>query len=109
MNIWLKRVFAWPIATIICSTLAAFISSQRVLSRLPDPLGQVGMEERLSMSIYDIKYFGITYGLFILVAFLIAFLTGGIVYRFAKFGRPIVYMVAGATAMMVMLMAMRLR
>jgi len=32
-----------------------------------------------------------TYGLFILVAFLIAFLAGGTVYRFAKFGRSIVY------------------
>ena len=41
------------------------------------------------------------------MAFLIAFLAGGLIYRFAKFGRPIVYMVAGAVAMMVMLMAMK--
>jgi len=38
---------------------------------------------------------------------LIAFLAGGTVYRFAKFGRPLVYMIAGAAAMLVMLLFMK--
>ena len=105
MNIWLKRVIAWPAATLVCTALAAFMSSQRVLNQLPDPLGKIGLSERVSTAVYDIQHFGSLYGLFILMAFLIAFLAGGLIYRFAKFGRPIVYMVAGAVAMMVMLMA----
>jgi len=107
MNIWIKRLIAWPVATLVCASLAAFVSSQRVLNALPDPQGQIGLAERFSMGLYDIQHFGTVYGLFILCAFLIAFLAGGIVYRFAKFGRPIVYMVAGAIAMFVMLTAMK--
>ena len=107
MNIWLKRLIAWPAATFVCTALAAFISSQRVLNQLPDPLGQIGLSERVFTAFYDIQHFGSLYGLFILIAFLIAFLAGGLIFRFAKFGRPIVYMVAGAVAMMVMLIAMK--
>ena len=107
MNIWLKRLIAWPVATFVCTALAAFISSQRVLNQLPDPLGKIGLSERVSTAFYDIQHFGSLYGPFILITFLIAFLAGGLIYRFAKFGRPIVYMVAGAVAMMVMLMAMK--
>ena len=94
-------------ATFVCTALAAFISSQRVLNQLPDPLGQIGLSERVFTAFYDVQHFGSLYGLFILIAFLIAFLAGGLIFRFAKFGRPIVYMVAGAVAMMVMLIAMK--
>ena len=107
MNIWLKRLIAWPVATFVCTALAAFISSQRVLNQLPDPLGKIGLSERVSTTFYDIQHFGSVYGAFILITFLIAFLAGGLIFRFAKFGRPIVYMVAGAVAMMVMLIAMK--
>jgi len=107
MKIWLKRLIAWFVATLVCTGLAAFFSSQRVLSALPDPQGQVGLPERLSTAVYDIQHFGTLYGIFILVAFLIAFLVGGGVYHFAKIGRPIVYMVAGAIAMLVMLLLMK--
>jgi len=107
MNIWLKRLIAWLAATVVCTGLAAFVSSQRVLNALPDPERQIGMSERLSTAFYDIQHFGTLYGLFILIAFLIAFLAGGTIYRFARFGRPIVYMVAGAAAMLVMLVLMK--
>ena len=43
----------------------------------------------------------------IALALIIAFLAGGLVFRFAKFGRPIIYVVAGAMAMLVMLFSMR--
>ena len=103
----LRRIWAWLIATIVCTGLAAFMSSQLVLNALPDPEGQIGFSERVSTFIYDVHHFGSLYGIFIFVAFLIAFLAGGILRRFVKFGRPIVYMTAGAMAMLIMLVSMK--
>ena len=107
MNIWIRRLLAWPLAATTTATLASFISSQRVLNALPDPQSSIGMSQRLSTAFYDLHHFATFYGVFILLAFLIAFLSGGLVFRLAKFGRPIVYAVAGAIAMLVMLMGMK--
>ena len=59
------------------------------------------------MTIYDIQHLGSLYIIFVSIALAVAFLLGGLVYRFAKFGRPIIYMVAGGTAILVMLFAMK--
>jgi len=107
MNIWLKRLIAWPMAAGVSTILAAFMSSQMVLNALPDPQGQIGISERMSTALYDIVHFGTLYGLFIIAAFLFAFMAGGIVHRFAKFGRPIIFITAGAIAMLVMLRLMK--
>ena len=86
MNIWLKRVIAWPVATFVCTALAAFMSSQRVLNQLPDPLGKIGLSERVSTAVYDIQHFGSLYGPFILITFLIAFLAGGLIIALQNSG-----------------------
>ena len=59
------------------------------------------------MTGYDIFYLGKPYFVFVGIALAIAFLVGGLVFRIANFGRPIIYVVAGATALLVMLFAMK--
>ena len=59
------------------------------------------------MTFYDLQHLGSLYGIFIAIALAVAFLIGGVVFRFAKIGRPVVYIFAGSVAMLVMLFAMK--
>lgn len=102
-----RNILAFLAAVLVCTVCASIFSTQRVISVLNEVGAASGFGERMSMAIYDLLHFAPLYGAFILIAFLIAFLAGGMVYRFAKFGRVIVYSVAGAAAMAVMLYAMK--
>lgn len=103
----LRYVLAFLMAVMACVILASIFSTQRVISQLNASGGSSGLSERLSMAVYDLIHFAPLYGVFIFLALLIAFLAGGLVYRIAKFGRVIVYAVAGAMAIGVMLFAMK--
>lgn len=59
------------------------------------------------MSLYDLMHLGSLYIVFIAIGTLVAYLAGLLVYRLAGFGRPIVFAVAGAVAMLVMLLLMK--
>lgn len=107
MSVWMKRVAAWIIAVAITAGLGSCFSTQRVLTALPDPQGQIGLSARISTALYDLQHFGTLYAVFILIAFLIAFLVAALVYRIAGVGRAIVFSTAGAAAMLIMLIAMK--
>jgi hypothetical protein len=59
------------------------------------------------MTVYDLAYLGSLYIFFVALGTLVAYLAGLLVYRIAGFGRPIVFAVAGAVAILVMLMLMK--
>lgn len=107
MAIILKRICAWIIAVIITVTLAVIIQTQNILSRLANLGADIGLGDRLSMTAYDISHLGTLYGIFIALALAIAFLASGLVYRFTKISRPLIYSVAGGTAIIFMLFAMK--
>lgn len=104
--IGLKWMAAVAIAAVVTMVIGSVISTQRVIGGLGEAGASVGFSERLSMTGYDAVHFGTFYGVFIFIALLIAFAAGALVYRFAKTGRSVVYITAGATAMLVMLLAM---
>lgn len=108
MKAFFRYIWAWVVSVIVCVIVASFISTQRVIGGLIDVGGDVSLSERLSMTFYDVTHFGTLYGIFVLVAFLVAFMAGAIIYRLAKTGRVIVYISAGAIAMFLMLMAMQM-
>ena len=103
----IKRIGAWlaAILTVVC--LGVFFQTQNIISRLGKLGADVGFSDRLSMTAYDIGHLGSLYGIFIAIALALAFLAGGLVYRFAKLGRPIIYSVAGGVAIFVMLFLMK--
>lgn len=107
MTRFLKNVLAWIFAVVTTVILGVVFQTQNVIARLGDIGADVSLGERLVMTGYDISHLGTLYGVFISLAFLIAFLVGGLVYRFAKFGRSVVYAMAGAVAILVMLFAMK--
>ncbi|MEP3655943.1 MAG: hypothetical protein ABJO36_13700 [Litorimonas sp.] len=102
-----KRIGGWFAGVLTAVVLGVIFQTQNVLARLDDIGADVGFAERLSMTLYDLQHLGSLYIIFVSIALAIAFLVGGLVYRFAKFGRPIVYCVAGAVAILVMLFAMK--
>ena len=103
----IRVVPAWVMAVLTTVIFAVIFQTQNVVTRLDGIGADVGLWDRLTMTGYDLIHLGSLYGAFIAVALLMAFLAGGLVYRFAKFGRPIVYLVAGAVAMVVMLSLMK--
>ena len=102
-----KRIVALFISAVIASILGNIASSQFVISGLNDIGAPITFGDRMSMTVSDIIGFGPLYGIFILIGFLIAFSCAWLVHRFAKTGRTIVYVIAGLTAMLVMLYAMK--
>lgn len=104
---FLKRIGSWLAAVLIVVILAVTLQTQNVIERLVNLGADVSFRDRLSMTAYDISHLGSLYGIFIAIALLIAFLSGGLLYRFTKFGRYIIYCVAGAVAILVMLFAMK--
>lgn len=103
----LKIMAAWLLAVLTTVIISVVFQTQNVLARLNDIGADISVSDRFSMTGYDIIHFGSVYGAFIAIAFIIAFLAGGLVFRFAKFGRSLIYSVAGGVAMLVMLMAMK--
>lgn len=103
----LKHIVAWLAAVIAVVLLGVIFQTQNIISRLGNLDANVSFGERLSMTTYDIIHLGSLYGIFIAIALAIAFLVSGLVYRIAKFGRPVIYAVAGGIAILVMLLLMK--
>jgi len=106
--IWiLKRLFVLLISVIGTVFLASVISTNRIINSLNEIISDSSnLGERISMSFYDFIHFGSLYGIFVFLALTIAFAAAWGVYKIAGFGRKIAYIVAGSTAMFVMLWAM---
>ena len=107
MKRFFKYVVSWLAAVITTTVLGVIFQTQNIITRLEGVGADISVGERLSMTAYDVMRLGSLYGIFIALALIIAFLAGGLVFRFAKFGRPVIYVVAGAIAMLVMLFSMR--
>ena len=103
----LKRIPAWLAAVITVVILGVTFQTQNVISRLSNLGTDIGFGERLSMTGYDITHLGSLYGIFIAIALAIAFLASGFLFRFTKFGRSIIYPIAGGLAILVMLLLMK--
>ena len=107
MNGIIKRIGGWLAAALTTVIIGVAFQTQNVLARLNGIGADVGLADRISMTGYDIFYLGKPYFVFIGIALAIAFLAGGFVFRLMKFGRPIIYVAAGATAVLVLLFAMK--
>ncbi|MGB3455476.1 MAG: hypothetical protein WBG08_05145 [Litorimonas sp.] len=103
----LKFLGVWGVAALLTTGLAVIFQSQNLMSRLNGLGAEIGLGDRLSMTLYDLMHFGSVYLPFIAVATLVAFLAALLVYRLAGFGRPVVFAVAGGVAMVVMLALMK--
>lgn len=97
----------WVLGAVTTTAVGVMLQTQNVIARLNDIGADVGIGQRLSMTLYDLIYLGSLYIIFVSLGTLVAYLLGLIVYRIAGFGRPVVFAVAGAVAILVMLMLMK--
>jgi len=107
MDGFFKYVGGWLLAVLSTATLGIIIQTQNVISRLGNIGADVGFSERLTMTLYDLRYLGLPYVIFIAIAFMVAFAVSELTYHFTKFGRTVIYTVAGAVAILVMLFSMK--
>lgn len=104
---FLKFIIGWVFGAVTTTAVGVLLQTQNVIARLNDIGADVGIGQRLSMTVYDLIHFGSLYIIFVSLGTLVAYLLGLVVYRFAGFGRPVVFGVAGAVAMLVMLLLMK--
>jgi len=109
MRGFFKRLFALISAVITTVVLGVTFQTQNVLARLGAIGADISAADRLSMTAYDIHHLGSLYAIFVSIALLITLLICGLIVKFVKFGRPLIYAVGGAAAMLVMLFAMKMR
>ena len=102
-----KRIAYWIVSTIITVILAVIMQTQNIISRLSNLGADIGLGERLLMTVYDIGHLGSLYGIFIAIALAIAFLASGGIFHFIKFGRGLIYSLAGGAAILILLFAMK--
>lgn len=104
---FLRFLRGWIGGALATTALGVVLQTQNVIGRLNGIGADVGIGQRLSMTVYDLIYLGSLYIIFVSLGTLVAYLMGLLVHRFAGFGRPVVFAVAGAVAMLVMLLLMK--
>ncbi len=108
-----KWILAWLGAAVLTALLGSVFSSLRVIALLENIGGSVSFGQGLSMVFYDLFYFAkMLYLGFVSLGLLIAFGAGSLLLlvlklRMKLFFRIIVFGVAGAVSMGVMLWAMK--
>ena len=107
MSGFFKRIGGWLAAVLTTVFIGIGLQTQNVLARLEGIGADIGLADRLSMTFYDLQYLGSLYFIFVGIALAIAFLIGGLVFHIAKFGRPLIYIAAGAIALLTMLLGMK--
>lgn len=100
-------MLGWIVGALSTTAIGVLFQTQNVIARLKSIGAEIGLGDRLSMSVYDLIHLGSLYVIFVAAGTFVAYLTGLLVYRIAGFGRPIVFAVAGAIAMLVMLLLMK--
>jgi hypothetical protein len=99
MKRFVQTLFAWSVAVLATYSLACFTATQSVVARLGDMGIPVSLAERLQMSGQDLL--GMV-GLFlplIAVGLLLAFLVAGFLGRRSPSRRTVLFILAGAMAM----------
>lgn len=107
MATFLKFLMGWVLGAVTTTALGVMLQTQNVIARLNNIGAEIGIGPRLSMTVYDVLHLGSLYITFVAIGTLVAYLLGLVVYRIAGVGRPIVFAVAGAVAMLVMLLFMK--
>lgn len=104
---WFRYPLGLVLAGIFMALAGVIVQTQFVLAALSAAGADIAAGDRISMTLADIAGLGPLYLVFILIGFLIAFLAGALVVRFTPLPRTLVYAVAGAVCMFVMLSLMR--
>ncbi len=102
---FLRVVIGFIAAVLALAVLGVIAQSGFVLAALGDIGADIGIGAALGMIVDDLLGFGPVYGGLIAVGLLIALPSAALVHRFSRLNRTLVFAIAGATCMLVMLLA----
>ncbi len=104
------RYFLFPlcVAVLITTMLGMVFSTQKVISALNELGGEIGFSDRLSMTAYDLKYFGSLYIVFVFVAFLVAMIVALLIARKLPHLKFLLVLGAGFVAIIILLNGMKM-
>jgi len=102
-----KLFLAFILSVVAATLLATVFSTQFVIAGLTQAGAEISWGQRLNMTLHDLSRLGPLYAIFIFIGLAIAFLAAGLVYRFAKTKRPLIYVVAGMACFVIMLYLMQ--
>ncbi|MEQ8404141.1 MAG: hypothetical protein RKE49_03510 [Oceanicaulis sp.] len=102
----LRAVGGWVLASVLLGVAATILSSVMVLAMLDAVGAELGASHVMIQIGDDLAGFGPIYSAFIALALAIAFAAAAGVTRLIKGLRPVIFAVAGAVAMAVMLTLM---
>ena len=104
-----RRLVGLCLAVVATVVLGVAFQTQNVLARLSGIGAEIGIADRISMTAYDILHLGSLYAIFVTPALLIAILICDLIAKYIKFARPLIYALGGASAMFIMLFAMKIK
>ena len=107
MGKYLRRPLIFILCVVIATVLASIASTQFVLADLATAGAPVDLGTRLSMTVYDVINLGPSYGIFIAIALLLAFLASGWASKKTGMSRSLIYCVAGGVSFIVMFFCMK--
>ncbi|MGJ3231433.1 MAG: hypothetical protein ACFE0P_06525 [Oceanicaulis sp.] len=101
-----KAFGGWFVASVFLALAGTVLSGAMVLAMLHEVGAEIGSQEITTLIMSDLTGFAPLYGAFIAAALAAAFLAGALVTRFIRPLRGLVFTLAGAVAMAVMLILM---
>ena len=109
MKSWLKH-YLWPlvVAIVVATFASVFLQTQRVISMLQQVGADVPISKRLSMTGYDLQHLGSTFVIFVGIALLVALTIALLLSRRFPKQSLLLHIVAGASAICLMLYLMQI-
>lgn len=107
MNKIPKLLLHFAISALICAVIACLFHTQMVLLELQKLDVAISLADRLSMSLQDLAGLLPTYGAIVCLGLAIAFTCASLLRKFTRFRSFYLYSFAGASAMLVILLAMQ--
>lgn len=105
--VFIKRVLALIVTAFFAGISGSIASTYNTIINLREIGAPIADGTAFKTALYDMKHFAPLYIVFILIAFLIAFLVAGGLHKIIKFARPIIYITAGGFAVWFMLYLMQ--
>lgn len=107
MNKIPKLLLHFVISALICAVIACLFHTQMVLLELQKLDVVISLTDRLSMSLQDLAGLLPTYGSIVGLGLALGFTCAWLLRKFTRFNSFYLYSLAGATAMLVILLAMQ--
>lgn len=109
MKSWLKN-YLWPLlaAIVVGTFMSVLLQTQRVISMLKEVGADIPISQRLSMTSYDLQHLGSTFVIFVAIAMLTAMTIALLISRKLPRQSILLHIVAGASAICLMLYLMQM-